>query len=52
MPAPPMKDEKTAPTMKNSDRPILTSVSLSVLCTGSRNSSTTAMTTKIASVLN
>jgi hypothetical protein len=52
MPAPPIKELKTAPTMKNNDRPILTAISLSVLCTGSRNSSTTATTTKIARVLN
>ena len=52
MPAPPMKELKTAPTMKNNDRPILTAVSLSVSCTGSRNSSTTATTTKMARVLN
>ncbi len=53
MPAPPMKALKTAPTTKNSDRPILTAVTLPVTSfTGSRKSSTTAMTTKMPSVLN
>jgi hypothetical protein len=53
MPRPPIVAENTAPTTKKTDRPILTSVSLSPASeTGSRNSSTTAMTTKIPSVLN
>ena len=53
MPAPPMNALNSAPTTKNAERPSFTRVSLpSVSCTGSRNSSTTAITTKIASVRN
>ena len=40
MPAPPMNALNSAPTMKKTERPILTR-SPSVSCTGSRNSSTT-----------
>ncbi len=53
MPAPPMNALNRAPTTKKSERPIFTASSLpSVSCTGSRKSSTTAMTTKIARVRN
>ena len=53
MPTSPMKAEKTAPTTKKSERPILMAVSPPVVSlTGSRKSRTNTMTTKMPSVLN
>ncbi len=50
IPAPPMNALNAAPTTKNSDLPMRTDMPPS--CTGSRNSSTTAITTNTPSVRN